>query len=46
MKLTDAEVQYKLDRMPTTLTNLQRYEVEGHDLLSLIDTSDETRAHH
>jgi hypothetical protein len=38
--------QYKLDRMVTTLTNLQRYEAEGDDLLSLIVTSDETWAHH
>jgi hypothetical protein len=38
--------QYKLDRMATTLTSLQRYEAEGDDLLSLIVTSDETSAHH
>jgi len=38
--------QYKLDRMATTLTSLQRYKAEGDDLLSLIVTSDETWAHH
>jgi hypothetical protein len=38
--------QYKLDRMATTLTSLQRYEAEGCNLFSLIVISDETWVHH